>query len=148
MAKSKEEKRLNVFLIPGKYDPVKQEPKDPHLIMSESDLKSLANQKAGIQFIPRRWMDHEDFQYDLPHLITRGNILGMIVPSGELANIVSLRHEIVLLGSLPKGCLKCRRYPELTEADKKVHEAWKNFQEAYTDLMKQLEIAKKKERVL
>jgi len=147
MAKQqKEEKRVNIFLIPGEYDPAKQEPKHPRLIINESDLKLFLKQKTGLQYIPKRWMEHDNFRYDFPHLSSRGNILGMIVPSGELASIVSLRHEIVLLGSLPGECFKCRRYPELTEADKKLHEAWENLHAAYAELMNQLETAKKKEK--
>lgn len=147
MAKSKpkEEKRVNVFLTAGKYDPVTQEPKHPRLIMGESDLKSLSTQKPGIQYVPKRWLEHENMRHDLPLLFLRGNILGIIVPSSELISIQGIREKIVLLGSLPASCFKHSRYPELVEASRKLDQARENIRVAYADLMNQLELAEKKE---
>lgn len=145
MTKPKEEKRYDVFLVAGKYDSVSQELSNPRLIMGESDLKLLFTQKPDIQYIPKRWLEHENMQYDLPHLFLRGNILGIIVPSGKMISIQGIREKTVLLGSLPAPCFKHSRYPELIEANRNFDKAWENLQVAYADLTNQLEIAEKKE---
>jgi hypothetical protein len=145
MPKPKEEKRFDVFMVAGKYDPVSQEPSNPRLIMGESDLKQLFTQKPGIQYVPKRWLKHESMKYDLPLLFLRGNILGMIVPSGELTSIQVIREKKVLLGSLPASCFKHSRYPGLIDASRKLDKAWENLEVAYADLMSQLEAAEKKE---
>jgi hypothetical protein len=145
MAKQKEGKRLNIFLVAGEYDPVTQEPKHPRLIMDESDLETLSKQNLGIQYIPKRWLEHENMQRDLPLLFLREKIMGIIVPSLELERIRNVREEIVLLGSLPKACSRCSRHPGLIDASRKFDEIWKNLKAAYADLISQLEIAKKKE---
>lgn len=148
MTKSRKEKRLDVFLIPGEYNPVEQKPKDPRIIMGESDLKSLSAQKPGIQYVPKRWLEHENFQYVIPHLVLRGNILGIIIPSEELTSIQSIREKIVLIGGLPASCFRHSRYPELIEASRKLDEARENLQMAYANLKNQLELAEKKENAL
>lgn len=148
MTDPKEEKRFDVFLVAGKYDPVSQEPSNPRLIMGESDLRLLCTQKPGIQYVPKRWLQHENMKHDLPHLVLRGNILGLIVPTGELISMNGIREEIVLLGSLPGACSGCRRYPRLIEANKKFDEAWESLEAAYAELMNQLEATKKKENSL
>jgi hypothetical protein len=145
MTKPKEEKKYDVFLVAGKYDSVSQEPSNPRLIMSESDLKLLFTQKPGIQYVPKRWLEHESMKYDLPLLLLRGNILGMIVPSGELINIQGIREKKVLLGSLPASCFKHSRYPELIDSSRNFDKAWENLKAAYADLINQLELAEKKE---
>lgn len=145
MTKPKEEKRYDVFLVAGEYDPVSQEPSNPRLIMDESDLKLLFTQKPGIQYIPKRWLKHENMRHDLPLLFLRGNILGIIVPSGELISIQGIREKTVLLGSLPSSCFKHSRYPELIDASRSFDRAWENLRVAYADLMNQLELAEKKE---
>jgi hypothetical protein len=145
MTQPNEEKRYDVFLVAGKYDPISQEPSNPRLIISESNLKLLFTQKTGIQYIPKRWLQHENMKYDIPHLILHGNILGMIVPSLELEHIRNVREKIVLIGSLPAPCFKHSRYPELIDASRNFERAWENLGVAYADLINQLEIAKKKE---
>ena len=145
MPKPKEEKRFDVFLVAGKYDPVSQEPSNPRLIIGESDLKLLFTQKPGIQYVPKRWLEHENMQHDVPILFLRGNTLGIIVPSGELPKIQSILEKIVLLGSLPASCFKHSRYPELIDASRNFDKAWENLRVAYMDLMSQLELAEKKE---
>lgn len=145
MPKPKEEKRFDVFLVAGKYDPVSHEPSHPRLILDESDLRLLFTQKPGIQYVPKRWLEHENMRYDLPLLFLRGNILGIIVPSGELISIQGIREKKVLLGSLPASCFKHSRYPGLIDASREFDKAWENLKSAYADLMNQLELAEKKE---
>lgn len=145
MPKPREEKRYDVFLVAGKYNPVSQEPSNPRLIMDESDLKLLFTQKPGIQYVPKRWLQHENMKYDIPHLILRGSILGMIVPSLELEHVRNVREKIVLIGSLSAPCFKHSRYPGLIDASREFDKAWENLKSAYADLMNQLELAKKKE---
>jgi hypothetical protein len=141
----KETKRVNVFLITGEYDPIKQKPEDPRLIMNEGDFAELSKKLPGIQYLPKRWLEHENFQYDIPHLIMRGNILGMIVPSGEMERIRRIRERIVLLTSLPDAY---PRHADLINALIEFQDTWENFQSAFKNLMIQLENAKRKEESL
>ena len=91
------ENRVNVFLVPGTYDPIAQEPKHLRLLMKEEDFNLLKSQKSGIQFLPHRWLEHETMKYNLPFIFLGGHILGIIVPGNKLEKINSLRERAVLL---------------------------------------------------